>query len=165
MKLSLKILVEGAICTAMSVALSFVKLFSMPQGGSISLALLPLVVFALKRGAAPGVTAGFATGVLRLFLGAYMVHPVQALLDYPLAYAAAGLAGFFPHRKYLGVLLGLFANMLCAVLSGVVFFGSYAPQGVNVWVYSIVYNGTTAVPEAVICCALVYFLWPRLEKI
>lgn len=149
----------------MSVALSFIKLFSMPQGGSVSLAALPLLIFALRRGAGPGFTAGFVTGVLRLFLGAYIIHPAQALLDYPLAYAALGFAGFFPHKKYFGVVCALLLNMAAAVLSGVVFFSSYAPQGTNVWLYSTVYNGTTVIPEIAISCFLIYFLWPRLEKI
>lgn len=164
MKIPLKVLVEGALTIALSIVLSYLKLFSMPQGGSVSLAFLPLLVFSFRNGAKYGLLTGAVTGLVRLLLGGYVVHPVQALLDYPIASAAIGLAGFFPGKKWLGILTGCFANFAAAVLSGVVFFASYAPAGTNVWLYSIVYNGTSAVPETLILMALVYVIMPRLEK-
>jgi thiamine transporter len=164
MKVPLKVLVEGALCIALSVALSYVRLFSLPQGGSVSLSMLPLFIFALRRGGGYGVLAGVVTGLLHLFLGGYVVHPVQALLDYPIASGALGLAGFFPRRKPLGLAVGTLASMLSYVLSGVVFFASYAPKGMNVLLYSLLYNGSYALPEGLICAALVYLILPRLEK-
>lgn len=108
--------------------------------------------------------AGFASGILRLFLGAYIVHPAQALLDYPLASAAVGLAGFFPGSIYLGIAAGMLSCLSSYVLSGVIFFGSYAPEGTNVLLYSIIYNGTIIIPELIIDAALIRLLWPRLKR-
>ncbi|MDO5116210.1 MAG: energy-coupled thiamine transporter ThiT [Synergistaceae bacterium] len=164
MKIPLKVLVEGALSAALAVALSYFKLFSMPQGGSVSLTLLPLLIFSFRNGARYGIFAGAVTGLLRLMLGGYVVHPLQALLDYPAASALIGLAGFFPHRKWLGVLCACSANFAAAVLSGVIFFSSYAPEGTNVWLYSAVYNGSSVVPETVILTALVYLIMPKLKK-
>lgn len=164
MKIPLKILVEGALTIALSVVLGYFKLFSMPQGGSVNLSFLPLLIFSFRNGPKYGVLTGAVTGIVRLMLGGYIVHPVQALLDYPVANALVGLAGYFPDKKWLGVLVGCAANLAAAVLSGVVFFASYAPAGTNVWVYSTVYNAASGIPETLILMALVYIIMPRLEK-
>lgn len=164
MYITSRVMVEGALSIALSTALYFIKFFELPQGGSITLTMLPLLIFALRNGGTIGVTVGFVAGILRLFLGAYIVHPAQALLDYPLACAAVGLAGFFPRNIYLGISSAMLTNMCCSVLSGVIFFGSYAPEGTNVWLYSIIYNGSVVVPETIICIALIHFIWPRLKK-
>lgn len=164
MSITSRTMVEGALCIALSTALYFIKFFELPQGGSITLTMLPLLIFALRNGGTMGVTVGFVAGILRLFLGAYIIHPAQALLDYPLACAAVGLAGFFPGNIFFGISLAMLTNMFCSVLSGVIFFASYAPAGTNVWLYSIIYNGSVVVPETIICIALMYFIWPRLKK-
>lgn len=165
MTISPKTIVEGALCVGLSIALSMFKLFAMPQGGSVSLSMLPLLIFALRHGGPAGVTAGFACGLLRLFIDPYIVHPIQALLDYPVASAAVGLAGFFPRSMYLGIAVGMLSCLFANVLSGAVFFASYAPEGTNVWLYSTIYNGTVVVPEMIIDSILIRILWPRLKKI
>lgn len=165
MSVSIKILVEGSLCIALSIALSFVKLFALPQGGSVSLGMLPIFIFAIRRGGTAGISAGLAVGLLRLFLGGYVVHPLQALLDYPVASALLGTAGFFRKSRYFGVAAATFLNLFATVLSGVVFFSAYAPEGMNVWLYSILYNASVVIPEGVICMALIYFIMPRLDKI
>lgn len=164
MPVTSKTTVEGALCIALSIALHFVKLFALPQGGSISLSALPLLVFALRNGGSAGVATGFVSGILRLFLGAYIVHPLQALLDYPAASAAIGLAGFFPANIYIGIAVAMLGSLFSSVLSGVAFFAGYAPPGMNVWAYSIIYNATIVVPDAIICAVIIHFLWPRLKK-
>lgn len=164
MKVPLKVMVEGALCVALSIALSYVVLFAMPQGGSVSLSMLPLFIFAFRRGGVYGMMAGAVTGVLHLLLGGYVVHPVQALLDYPVASAVLGLAGFFRGKKLVGITIGTLANMTSSVLSGVIFFSEYAPKGMNVWAYSLGYNGSVVIPEGIICAVLVYLILPRLER-
>ena len=164
MKIPTKVLVEGALSIALSIALSYFKLFTMPQGGSVSLKLLPLIVFAFRHGPRYGVLVCVTAGALRLLLGGYVVHPLQALLDYPVASGLIGIAGFFPHKKWLGVICSCFASFCAAVLSGVVFFASYAPEGASVWLYSIGYNASYALPEILILVAAVYIIMPRLEK-
>ena len=165
MNVPIKVLVEGSLCIALSVALSFVKLFALPQGGSVSLGMLPIFVFAIRRGGTAGISAGLAVGLLKLFMGGYVVHPLQALLDYPVANALLGTVGFFKTNRYLGVIVAASLNLAASVLSGAIFFSAYAPEGMNVWLYSILYNASVVVPEAVICMALIYFIMPRLDKI
>lgn len=165
MNVPIKILVEGSLCVSLSIALSFVKLFALPQGGSVSLGMLPIIIFALRRGGASGVFAGLAVGLLKLFLGGYIVHPLQALLDYPVASALIGTAGFFRSNKYFGVGVASILNLFATVLSGVVFFSEYAPKGMNVWLYSFLYNASVVIPEAIICMTLTYLILPRLDKI
>lgn len=165
MKIPISSLIEGALCIALSISLSFIKLFAMPQGGSVSLSMLPILIFSLRRGGSFGVTAGAVTGLLHLFLGGYIIHPVQAMLDYPIASAALGMAGFFHGKKYLGITCAILMNMFASVLSGVIFFSAYAPQGMNVWLYSILYNGSVVIPEGIICAILIYFILPRLNNI
>ena len=165
MNVPIKVLVEGSLCIALSIALSFVKLFALPQGGSVSLGMLPIIVFAVRRGGTAGVSAGLVVGLLKLFLGGYVVHPLQALLDYPVANALVGTVGFFKKNRYLGVIVAVSLNLAASVLSGAIFFSEYAPEGMNVWLYSILYNASVVVPEAVICMALIYFIMPRLDKI
>lgn len=165
MNVPIKILVEGSLCVALSIALSFVKLFALPQGGSVSLGMLPIFIFAIRRGGTAGISAGLTVGLLRLFLGGYVVHPLQALLDYPVASALLGAAGFFRTNRYFGVVAAAFLNLSASVLSGAIFFSEYAPEGMNVWLYSLLYNASVVIPEAVISMALIYFILPRLDKI
>ena len=42
------VLVEGALCIALSIVLSYIRLFRMPQGGSVNLELVPLILFAWR---------------------------------------------------------------------------------------------------------------------
>lgn len=84
--------------------------------------------------------AGAVTGLLHILLGGYIVHPVQALLDYPIASGALGLAGFFGDKKIAGNYYKREHEFAFLDTSGVIFFASYAPKGVNVWLYSLAYN-------------------------
>ena len=86
------ILVEGALAIALSVVFSALRLWSMPQGGSITLEMLPLFLFALRRGGRYGCAAGAVSGLMQLLTGGYMVHIAQAALDYPLAFGVLGVA-------------------------------------------------------------------------
>ena len=161
------VLVEGALCIALSVVLSYLRLFRMPQGGSVNLELVPLILFAWRRGLYWGTGAGVLTGVLNLLLGGYIVHPVQAILDYPAAYGAMGLAALFPkpQLRLLGLVVATFVQFACHVLSGVIFFASYAPEGTNPWVYSAVYNGSFLAPKIILSAVVTWLLLRKLEQI
>ena len=162
------ILSEGALCVALSQVLSWLVIFRMPQGGSVTLEIVPLIVFAWRRGVRWGCGAGALFGLLHLMLGGYIVHPVQALLDYPLAYTAIGLAGLW--RKNLsGMVAGLtmagVVQFASHVYAGVVFFSEYVPAGMNPWLYSVIYNGSFLAPKLVISVIAAWILWNRLEKL
>lgn len=154
---STRMLANAALCIALSFILSYIRLYKMPQGGSITCAsMLPIFLFAYAYGVIPGFVTGMAYGLLQFIQDAYFVHPIQLLLDYPLAFAMLALAGLFREKGwglYVGITLGALGRMVCAVLSGVIFFAEYAGD-MNPWVYSIVYNVTYIVPEAIICMVL-----------
>jgi len=159
-KWSVRMLANASLCIALSFILSYVRLYKLPQGGSITLAsMLPLFMFAYAYGVGPGMLTGMAYGFLQFIQDAYFVHPIELLLDYPLAFAMLGLCGLAPRFSERvgmipGIILGTFGRFLCAFVSGIVFFGMYAPEGQHVMVYSAVYNGLYLIPESTICIAL-----------
>ncbi len=152
-----RMLSTGALCVALAFILSCITIYRLPEGGSITPAsMLPIFVFAYLYGPVPGIAAGTVFGVLQIVQGAYIVHPVQFLLDYIFPFAALGLAGLFRKEKQLplGILSGAFIRFSIHVVSGVVFFYMYAPPGQNVWIYSILYNGSFMLWDTVICLAV-----------
>ena len=158
------VLVEGALCIALSIVLSYIRLFRMPQGGSVNLELVPLILFAWWRGLCWGCGAGVLAGVMNLLLGGYVVHPVQAILDSPAAYGAMGLAALLLRQRLVGLALAALVQFSCHVLSGVIFFASYAPEGTNPWVYSAVYNGSFLAPKIIISGVVTWLLLRKLEE-
>ena len=143
-------LVETAVMVAFAYVLSLFRVVEMPQGGSVSLGMLPIFVIALRWGGIPGMVAGLLFSVTKLLTEPFIVHPIQALLDYPLAFASIGLAGFFKDKPLAGITVGGLSRFLCHFLSGVVFFAAYAPAGQSIYVYSFVYNITYMGPEILI---------------
>jgi thiamine transporter len=159
-------LAEIGVAVALAVVLSFVRLpWAMPQGGTVSLEMVPLVFLAVRRGVMPALLAGLLYGMLQLMLpGAFIFHPAQVALDYPLAFMAPAVAGFVNvtgwRSLWLAVGLGFSARLVFHFLSGLIFFASYAPAWEAAWVYALTYNLLFLVPEALIT-ALV--LWPLLK--
>jgi thiamine transporter len=143
-------LVETAVMVAFAYVLSLFRVVEMPQGGSVSLAMLPIFVIALRWGGVPGMVAGLLFSATKLLTEPYIVHPIQALLDYPLAFASIGLAGFFKDKPLAGITVGGLSRLLCHFLSGAVFFAAYAPAGQSIYLYSFVYNITYMGPEILI---------------
>lgn len=140
-------LVEIGVMVAFAYVLMLFRVGRLPQGGSISLQMLPIFVIALRWGGLPGITAGLLFGVVKLMFDPYIVHPVQMLLDYPLAFAAIGVAGFLREKPFVGIVAGGMARFMMHFLAGVVFFGSLAPEGVSATAYSLGYNLTYMGPE------------------
>ena len=102
---------------------------------------------------------------MNLLLGGYVVHPVQAILDYPAAYGAMGLAALLPRQRLVGLALAALVQFSCHVLSGVIFFASYAPEGTSPWVYSAVYNGSFLAPKIIISGVVTWLLLRKLEEV
>ena len=157
----------ASLSVALGFVLSFIKLFEMPQGGSVTLAsMLPVMLFAAAYGAGPGLLVGAVYGLLQYLQGGWFVHPIQFVLDYPLAFAMIGLAGVYTHLPkkwskwslYACMILAAMGRALSATLAGI-FFWETAP-----WA-SLVYNGTYLVPETVICILLAIPVAPRVMRI
>ena len=152
-------LINVALMLALTIVLHQLRLFHMPQGGSVTLgAMVPLLFLTYRYGAGIGCLAGFVYGMINLMQDAFIVHPLQVLFDYPLPYMALAIAAAVPGRIYLGAALAFAARFLCHYISGVVFFGSYAPPDTSPYLYSLVFNATYLVPEAVICLLLLRIL-------
>ena len=157
-------LINVALMLALTIVLHQLRLFHMPQGGSITLgAMVPLLFLTYRYGAGIGCLAGFLYGMINLMQDAFIVHPLQVLFDYPLPYMALAIAAAVPGRLYVGAALAFSARFLCHYISGVVFFGSYAPPDMSPYLYSLVFNATYLVPEAIICLVILRILpVPRL---
>lgn len=142
----------AGVCVALSFALSFIKLWDMPTGGSVTLiSLLPVTLFAYMYGIKKGLLVGLLYGMLQAVQDPWLIHPAQFILDYPIAFSMVCFGGLFANVKGLGAPQLKFAlgaavagslRFLCHVLSGVFAFGAYAMDaGVsNFWVYSLIYN-------------------------
>jgi thiamine transporter len=154
-----KTLAIGALCVALAFVLSSVRLFRMPQGGSVTPAsMLPILAFAYYFGFAPGLLAGIAYGMLQLLQDFWILNAWQLLLDYPIAFGMLALAALFRSMPenygfIMGIAAGVAGRFIASVLSGVVFFSEYAGAS-NPWLYSMAYNGTYLAVEALICMAI-----------
>ncbi len=161
-----RVLTEAALAIALAFVLGLIKVFQMPFGGSISLEMIPLILLALRQGPVVGIVTGAAYGLLNLAVAPVVVHPVQVLFDYPLAFGALGLAGFFRptvRGAVIGATVAVLARFVCHFASGVVFFASYAPEGWNPYLYSGAYNAAYLVPSLAIALVIVVVLLRALE--
>ncbi len=157
-KITTRALTQTALCVALSIILNLLVVYKMPQGGSVTVgAMIPLFLIALAHGPALGILAGFLFGLIDMLLGGYIVHPLQMLLDYPLAFMCMGLIGFLAQRYALGAVIALSGQLLFSTLSGVIFFSEYA-GAMNPWLYSFTYNGTFILANGVISLILLKVL-------
>jgi thiamine transporter len=164
-KIRAKILTEVVSMVALAGVLEFISgflPFTMPEGGRVTLAaMIPIFFVAVRRGPRIGILAGVVFGLVVLVEEPYVYHPIQFLLDYPLAFGALGLAGFFRKQPLIGVAVGIGGRFLCHFTSGLVFFASYAPAGMNPALYSAIYNAWYLGPELVISEIVMYVLIQR----
>lgn len=157
-----KQLVFSAMAIALAtVVATVIKLPSLPNGGSITLfSMLIVSLVGYWYGPTTGLIAAFAYGILQFITGPYVVHPAQVLLDYPLAFAALGLSGFFYKKKHgliIGYLVGVFGRFAFHMISGLIFYTTYVDslQGnvAAIWA-STVYNLSYILPEAILTLVL-----------
>lgn len=158
-------LAEIGIAIALAAVLGQIRLFVMPQGGSVSLELLPIIFIAVRRGVVPALVTGLLYGLLQLVLpGAFVYHPVQAAFDYPLAFMSLAVAGLVVvtgwRSLFLAVFLAVGARLVFHFLSGLIFFAEYAPSWEAPWLYALTYNLLYLLPEAILTALL---LWPMLK--
>lgn len=152
----------AAVCIAMSFALSYLRIIKMPQGGAITIAsLLPLIIYAYAFGVKKGIFAGIVYGILQAVQDTYILHPAQFILDYPAAFSCIGLAGIFatfkkwdkyPQVKFLvGAIVAGIGRFIMHFISGIFAFGTFAPEGTPVALYSLSYQALYVFPDLIIC--------------
>lgn len=158
-KISVKQLTFSAVGIALAFVLSFIKVFTLPTGGSITfLSMFFVVLIGYWFGLRVGLVAAIAYGLLQLIAEPYILSLPQLLIDYPIAFGALGLSGLFSNAKHgliKGYLLGIIGRYLFATLSGVIFFGSYAQWGWKPLPYSLAYNASYIFAEGVITIVVI----------
>ncbi|GAA0501224.1 energy-coupled thiamine transporter ThiT [Salinibacillus aidingensis] len=175
--------VEIAIFTALALLFDELSKFLTgrfwPQGGSVSIGMLPVLIMAFRWGIKGGLLSGFLFGGLQLLLGASIYHPVQGFIDYFLAFTFVGFAGVFAKQVkqgitsgnsvkwisfvIMGTIIGGFLRFLCHFVAGIVFFASFAGDQ-PVVIYSLLYNGAYMSISVLFCIILLILLIPALPK-
>ena len=156
---------EGAVMAAMALGLSYLKFKLFPTGGSIDVVMVPLLVLSIRRGAGWGIGASLVFGTLKCIMSEGIAYGWHAMImDYSLAYAMVGLAGFFRSNITLAVTVGTLGRYIVHVISGVALWGQWMPDeflGItmtNTLVYSLIYNATFMIPSFIIALALVLLI-------
>ena len=151
-KFTPELIARIGIALALATILKMLRLYHFPQGGSITLgSMIPILLIAFMYGSEVGCLTGFLYGSITFILDPYIMHPVQVLFDYPLPFMALGLAGFFKNKRWLGASIAIFIRFICHFISGVAFFGSFAPKGVSPIIYSLTVNAPMIGIEGIIC--------------
>ncbi|KGP92170.1 thiamine biosynthesis protein ThiT [Pontibacillus chungwhensis BH030062] len=176
-------LVEVAMFASLGAVLSlpFLTIPLWVQGGSVAFAMVPIFFMAYRWGLKGGLTTGLLVGVFNSLINPFIVHPVQYVMDYPLAYAVVGVAGIFSkpalkavregHAKsfaiyiILGTLIGSGLRFMSHFVGGIVFFSSFAPEGTPVWVYSLTYNIGYMLPSFIISAVILNIILYKQSKL
>ena len=194
---STKAIVEIAIFAAIAFVLDFLQgeiwdltpIF--PAGGSIGIAMLPVMIIALRRGVISGGICGLIVGLLQMLSGVYAIGlewynvMFQVMLDYTLPYVFTGLlTGIFYHVLPLvknktgqasivagACFLGGFGKFMSHFMAGAIYWqsttGSIYNQEVeyaSASIYSLLYNGSYCLPSTIICMVLAYLIFFRQPK-
>ena len=177
-RLRTRALTEGAIMLALAVVLNYLShmiFASMPQGGSITLAMFPVLFYAHRWGIGRGALMGFAYGLLDMLLGGGYAWGWQSILmDYLVAYTALAVGGFFCGKAwgiFPGIALGCLGRFAVHYVSGVTLYRIIQPTAVegfgvfaNPHVYSLVYNGVYMLPNMVIALVIAGALYVPMKK-
>ena len=172
--LRVRMLCEGAMMVALAQVLSYIKLMELPNGGSLTPAMFPIILFAVRWGLTPGLMAGFTFGLLQLiFDGAYAWGPTSMLLDYVLAFGVLGVACLFRKQRggvFVGTVVGCVCRFIVHFISGVTIYRIYEPTEVfnttftNPYLYSAVYNGSYVFIDMVLCLVITALLYRPLSR-
>ena len=179
-KANVLVIIECALMLGLAVVLSFIRVWQMPMGGSVTLlSMLPIVFISIKYGVKTGLAVGFLFAVIQFMAGigtvlTWGMTPQavigSSLLDYFIPYTCLGFAGLLRKKSLLGWSVGVAMVMIFRFLShfvsGIIIFGQWAPEGWGVVSYSLVYNGTIMLPELVFSMIgmVVLFKIPYVRK-
>ena len=181
------ILVEGAAMVALATVLSFIRVFKLPWGGSITLlSMLPIVVFSVRRGIGAGLVVSFVFSLIQFGQGimdglfGWGLTPGMLvaciLLDYILAFTVLGIAGIFKEKGFSGwisgITLAIVSRFILHVLSGCLIWHSFGELWSdffieNSFLYSLAYNGCYMLPELIftLIASVLLFKVPQAKKV
>ena len=173
-RLYTRMLCEGAIMVALALVLNQLKIFRLPNGGSITLEMLPIFFYAVRWGVGPGLLAGFAFGLLQMFIDGAVAWGWQSLLlDYLVAFTPLGLAGLFKGKDwgiFAGTVLGSVVRFIVHFISGITIYAIVAPTELfnmtftSPWMYSLAYNGSYMAIDMALCLVVFGLLYKPLKR-
>ena len=173
-RLYTRMLCEGAIMVALALVLNQLKIFRLPNGGSITLEMLPIFFYAVRWGVGPGLLAGFAFGLLQMFIDGAVAWGWQSLLlDYLVAFTPLGLAGLFKGQRwgiFAGTVLGSVVRFIVHFISGITIYAIVAPTELfnmtftSPWMYSLAYNGSYMAIDMALCLVVFGLLYKPLKR-
>ncbi|MCI9518759.1 MAG: hypothetical protein HFK08_05805 [Clostridia bacterium] len=181
-RVSTKDITYGAICVAASFALSYIRIFKLPYGGSITLAsVLPMLIYCYYFGFRKSLVVSAVFMLLQLIQEPYIVSPWSALLDYFVPYLSLSLAGLFCFKRkkydekitagkppitchlgfFIGTVIYFAVRYFSHTLAGVLFWAqdidfliwSGNLAGAAAWGYSATYNIIFLLPDTLIAVA------------
>ena len=171
---NIRALCEGAVLVAAAQLLSYLRLWRMPWGGSVVLAMVPIVLYAVRWGFARGLFAGFVFGVLQFMLdGGFAIGWQSIIGDYLLAYTAVGFAGLCRGKNgaaFTGTLLGGGMRFLVHYVVGATVWAAYMPEEffgrtmTSPWVYSFLYNLAYMIPNIAVTLLVFAVLYRPMGK-
>jgi len=172
--LALRALCEGAVMVALAQILGYLKLYELPQGGSITVGMLPIFLYCSRWGFGPGILASVAYSILQLMFDGAFAYSWQAIIgDYLLAFSVLGIAGLFHKLRYgffVGTAVGCVLRFLCHFVTGATVWGEYMPEeffGLTMttpWFYSLLYNGSYMFIDLLIVLVVGAAVWKPLGK-
>lgn len=181
----LLIQIEGAILAAFAVALEYVPHTVGPSAIEVSFGIIPIIIYSVRRGVVPGMISAFIWGTLDLILrglsSGSVLNVWQGLFEFTVAFIVVGLAGVCQHGVqqsirahqplktnvllWLAVLIGTLTKYTCHFIAGVVYWGAYAPKGMNAWLYSLVINGGSFLATFILTGIVASILYAMLPSI
>lgn len=169
-----RMLTEGALLVALSQILSYVKFMELPNGGSLTPAMFPILLFAVRWGVKDGLLGAFVFGVLQfMFDGGFAIGWQSIIGDYLLAFTALGLAGCFRGRSwgiFAGTVVGCAARFGVHYVVGATIWAAYMPEEffnmtmTTPWFYSLLYNGSYMLPNTVLALVIAGVLYVPMKK-
>lgn len=173
-RVALRVLCEGALMVALAQILSYLKLWELPQGGSVTIGMFPIFLFCIRWGFGPGMLASVVFSVLQLVLdGAYAYSWQSMLGDYIVAFSVLGVAGLFARMKggfFLGSIAGCVARFLVHWIVGATVWAESMPDrffGMTMtspWFYSALYNGSFMLLDLVMILVIGALLYKPMGK-
>lgn len=168
-RFSTRQLVFCGAAMALSFVTSYIKLFSLPYGGSVTLlSMLFICLIGYWYGLSAGITTGLAYGILQFLQEPFVLSPFQVCCDYVLAFAGLGLAGIFSQSKnglLKGYVLGILVRGFFHTLGGYLYWMDYMPEDFPqalAALYPIIYNYSFILAEGAI--TLVILAMPPVKK-
>lgn len=168
-RLTTKQLVFCAVAIALAYVTSYIKLFGLPYGGSVTLfSMLFICLIGNWYGPGIGIMTGLAYGILQFLQEPYVLSPFQVCCDYIFAFAGLGASGFLRNQKnglLKGYVLGIFVRGLFHTIGGYLYWMDYMPENFPASLsalYPIIYNYSYILVEGVL--TVVVLLLPPVKN-